>query len=125
MKFWLTDHVKKRYIERVVNGVNNFENLNVSILKHISTGKDITNKVYDECPRYILFLYEKYKQLGITIMLANDVLFITKKRKGTYDLYDVLTCYPYTGDYLRTFKTSVLPREIIFMKIKEIKRKLK
>lgn len=124
MKFWLTNHVKKRYIERVLNGLNNFENLNITILKHVSSGKDITNKVYDDCPRYILYLYEKYKQLGITIMLAGDVLYITKKRKGTYDLYDVLTCYPYTGDYLRTFKSTVLSRDMIFMKIKEIKKTL-
>lgn len=125
MKFWLTDHSKKRYIERINNGLNNFENLNITILKKISGGKDITNKIYDDCPRYILYLYEKYNELGITIVLADNVLFITKKRKGTYDLYDVLTCYPYTKDHLKQFKNTALSREQIFLKIKELKRNLK
>lgn len=125
MKFWLTQHSKERYVERILNGLNNLDNLNVTILKQMSAGIDITNKVYDECPRYILFLYEKYKELGLTIIKSDNVLFICKKRKGTYDLYDVLTCYFDDGKFLRQFKNSALSREEIFLKIKMIKSKLK
>lgn len=125
MKFWLTQHSKERYLERILNGLNTSENLTITMLKHLNNGVDITNKVYDECPRYILYLYEKYKELGLTIVKAGNVLFITKKRKGTYDLYDVMTCYPYDdGKYLKQFKNTALSREQIFLKIKEIKRKL-
>lgn len=81
MKFWLTQHCKERYIERILNGLNTIDNLNISILKKIEAGKDITNKIYDECPRYILFLYEKYKELGITIIKSENILFITKKER--------------------------------------------
>jgi len=125
MKFWLTQHSKERYVERILNGLNNIDNLNVTILKQMSAGVDITNKVYDDCPRYILFLYEKYKQLGLTIIKSDNVLFICKKRKGTYDLYDVLTCYFDDGKFLRQFKNTALSREEIFLKIKMIKSKLK
>lgn len=125
MKFWLTNHSRERYVERILNGLNTIENINLHIVKHISSGKDITNKVYDECPRYILFLYEKYKELGITIMLSDNVLYICKKRKGTYNLYDVLTCYWYDDNYLKQYKNTALTREQIFLKIKEVKSKLK
>lgn len=124
MKFWLTKHSKDRYVERILNGLNTVDNLNVTILKQISAGIDITNKVYDECPRYILYLYEQYGELGLTIIKSGNVLFITKKRKGTYNLYDVVTCYLEDGNYLRQFKNTALSREMIFIKIKEIKRKL-
>lgn len=125
MKFWLTHHSKVRYVERILNGLNNVENLNITILKQISSGTDITAKVYDECPRYILYLYEEYGELGLKIIRSGNVLFITKKRKGTYDLYDVLTCYFEDGKYLKQFKNTALSRENIFIKIKEIKRNLK
>lgn len=125
MRFWLTHHCKIRYVERVLNGNNNMENLNVTILKDISAGTDITSKVYDETPRYILYLYEKYKELGITIIRNKNILFIARKRKGTYNLYDVLTCYVDDGNYLRQFKNTALSREEIFLKIKLTKTKLK
>jgi hypothetical protein len=120
----LTQHSKERYVERILNGLNTLDNLNVTILKQISAGVDITSKVYDDCPRYILFLYEKYRELGLKIIKSGNILFITKKRKGTYDLYDVVTCYLEDGNYLRQFKNTALSREMIFIKIKEIKRKL-
>lgn len=126
MKFWLTQHSKDRYVERILNGLNTADNLNVTILKQISSGVDITSKVYDDCPRYILYLYEKYKELGITIIKKDNVLFIARKRKGTYDLYDVITCYNYDeGRFLRQFKNTALTREEIFFKIKLIKSTLK
>lgn len=125
MKFWLTQHSKERYVERVLNGNNLVENLNIDILRQISAGIDITNKVYDECPRYILYLYEKYKELGLKIIRSNNIIFITKKRKGTFALYDVVTCYIDDGNHLSQFKNTALSRETIFIKIKELKRTLK
>lgn len=125
MKFWLTQHSKERYVERILNGLNNVNNINITILREMGAGVDITNKIYDDCPRYILFLYEKYKELGLTIIKSNNVLFICRKRKGTYDLYDVLTCYFDDGKFLRQFKNTALSREEIFLKIKVIKSKLK
>lgn len=124
MKFWLTQHSKERYIERVLNGQNSVNNINFHILDVLKTGRDITSQIYDECPRYILFLYEKYKALGITIIKSQNILFITKKRKGTYHLYDVLTCYYDTENHLRQFKNTVLTRDQIFLKIKQIKATL-
>lgn len=124
MKFWITQHSKDRFRERILNGQNTVDNLNVHMINILRTGTNITSQVYDECPRYILYLYEKYKELGIAIIRAQNILFITKKRKGTYNLYDVLTCYYNTDNYLRQFKNTALTRDQIFMKIKEIKRKL-
>jgi hypothetical protein len=124
MKFWLTQHSKERYKERILNGLNPFENLNVTILKQISAGADITNKIYDDCPRYVLFLYEKYKELGIKIVRFENILFITKKRKGTDNLFDVLTCYLEDGNYLKQFKNTTLSRQDIYLKIKILKGKL-
>lgn len=125
MRFWLTQHVQERYIERILNGLNTTDNLMSTIIRQVSSGQDITSKVYDECPRYILFLYEKYKELGLTIIKNKDILFITKKRKGAYSLYDVVTCYLEDGHYLSQFKNTTLSRENIYLRIKEIKRNLK
>jgi hypothetical protein len=124
MKFWITLHARERYTERILNGLNNSDNLIISILNQIDSGKDIINKIYDECPRYILYLYEKYHELGLKIIKSDNILFITKKRKGTNDLFDVLTCYYDDEKYLKSFKNTALSRENIFLKIKEIKRKL-
>lgn len=125
MKLWITQHSRERYIERILNGLNTSNDVNINILKQASSGKDITNKVYDECPRYILYLYEKYNELGLRIIKNESVIFITKKRKGTFGLYDILTCYYDNGKLFKQFKETALSRQDIFLKIKEIKRKLK
>ena len=87
--------------------------------------KDITNKVYDEIPRYILYLYEKYKSANYKILLADKVIFLCQKREGTNNLYDVITCYHENSNYLSQFKTTVLSRDEIYFKIKLIKNKIK
>lgn len=125
MKFNITHHASERYIERVRCGIHSTDtNLYTEILKDLSAGKDITNKVYDEAPRYILYLYEKYKQLGLTIIHSKSTLYICKKRQGTQNLYDVLTCYS-DHRYLEQFKNTVMSREEIFLKIKILKKQLK
>lgn len=91
MKFFITHHAGERYIERIRCGLNSANNnLFAEILTKLNTGKDITNKVFDEAPRYILYLYEKYKQLGLTIIQTDDIIFICKKRSGTQSLFDVI-----------------------------------
>lgn len=124
MKFFITKHAKQRYIERVNNGLHIDDNVIYTMLDKIKAGKDITTKIYDDIPRYILFLYEKYKELGQTIIKSDDIIFITKKREGANHLYDVITCY-IDNNYLSQFKNTSLRREEIFIKIKEAKKKAK
>lgn len=125
MKFFITHHAGERYVERIRGGINSTDtNLFSEMLKQLHEGKDITNKIYDEVPRYILYLYEKYQQLGLTIIQFQNTVYICKKRSGTQNLYDVLTCY---NDYrhLEQFRNTTLSREEIFLKIKLIKKKFK
>ncbi len=124
MKFFITKHCQQRYIERVNNGLNVDDNVLFTILNKVSAGKDITNKIYDEIPRFILYLYEKYGELGQTIIKSDNIIFITKKRVGTNNLFDAITCY-FDNNYLSQYKNTVLSREDIFIKIKEAKKKAK
>ena len=121
MKLIITNHCKERYVERINNG--EFIDI-VIILKLISSGKDITNKIYDEVPRYILYLYEKYGELGQRIILSSDIIFILRKKEGTFDTYIVLTCYK-NENHLSQFKNTSLSREEIFIRIKLAKSKNK
>ena len=125
MKFWITSHAISRYIERINNGLNIDNNVLLSMLKDVSSGKDITDKIYNEVPRYILYLHEKYKTCGQRIIKSGENLFIVIKREGTQNLYEVLTCFKNSDNFLEQFKTSKLTREDIFLKIKEIKKKNK
>jgi len=125
MNFFITHHAGERYVERIRGGLNSTEqNLFSEMLTKLRAGKDITSKIFDDAPRYILFLYEKYKQLGLTIIQSNDTLFICRKRPGTQNLFDVITCYN-DHRHLEQFKNTAMKREEIFLRIKEIKRKLK
>lgn len=125
MKFWITSHARQRYIERINNGLNVSDNVLISMLKDVSAGKDITDKIYDEIPRYILYLHEKYKTCGQRLIKSGDNIFIVIKRDGTQNLYEVLTCFKNNENFLRQFKNTALSREEIFLKIKEIKKKNK
>lgn len=124
-KFYITKHAIERYIERIRMSINT-SNTNIisEMLQCLKSGKDITNKVFDECPRYILYLYEKYNELGLSIIEQGQTIFICRKRKGTDNLYDVITCYN-SYKHLDQFKNTSMKREDIFIKIKEIKKKLK
>lgn len=125
MRFFITYHAADRFIERIRGGINSTNNnLFAEMLKELSIGKDITNKIYDEVPRYILYLYEKYKQLGLTIIHSNQTLYICRKRPGTQNLFDVITCYN-DHRHLEQFKNSAMKREEVFLKIKMIKKQLK
>ena len=123
MGFWITNHCRARYIERVNNGLNKDDNVNITILNKLGKAKDITNEVYDKVPRYILYLYETHGKLGQKILESEGVIFILIKREGTDGFYEVLTCYV-KHKFLEQFSNTVLTREEIFLKIKEFKKKL-
>lgn len=125
--FYLSKHCIERYIERVNNGLSvKDENIIFAIRDRLNAGTDITTKVFEEVPRYILFLYEKYKSAGITLMQSKekDVIFVCQKRPGTVNLYDAITCYS-SYKHLDKYKNTALSRSEIFIKIKEAKKKLK
>lgn len=123
-KYFITRHCQDRYLERVRNDQNTSPNLLLEILKTIYAGKDITNKVRVEVPRFILYLYEKYKSAGFKIVTNENIIFITQKRKGSTNLFDVITCYYDTGKFLEQYKNTALTRQEIFSKISAIKKTL-
>ena len=120
MKLIVSKHCKERYKERISGEYTDI----ITILKQISNGIDITNKIYDEVPRYILYLYEKYGELGQKIILSNNIIFILKKNENSPDLFHVITCYK-NENHLEQFKNSSLSRSEIFYKISIIKKKLR
>ena len=123
-KYILTHHVKDRYLERVKNGLNVSNNLLFEILDEIKLAKDVTNEVFDKIPRFILYLYEKYKTANMKILKKDNVYYICKKRIGTENLFDIVTCY-YGEDKFKMFSNSILTRQQIFEKISKIKKQLK
>lgn len=124
-KYYISRHCQERYTERIRMGSNIQEtSLLTEMINSLKTGKDITQKIYDDVPRYILYLYEKYKQLGITIIESDGVIYIARKRTGTLNLYDVVTCYS-AYRHLEQFKNTDMKRQDIFIRIKQIKTKLK
>lgn len=121
MQLSITTHCKERYVERV-NGGNPVDI--VTILQKISAGKDITNKVLDDAPRYILYLYERYEECGLTVIKNDDIIFILKRKEGTYNTFSVLTCYK-DVNFLEQFKNTSMPRAEIYIKIRLKKAELK
>lgn len=120
MKFFITSHLKTRYIERVLN--NNDESIDVlkKILNDCYSAKNISSQVSNDNPRWLLYLMEKYKKRGIQILKKDELYFIAYKREGTIDLFDVVTCY-YGDETYNTFKQSKMKRADIFLKIKMLK----
>lgn len=117
MSFYITNHCKERYAQRIGELRDIKE-----VLKQVYDGKDITNEVFDKYPRYILYLYERYGNCNMKIIKYNDVVFITRKHSGTLNKYDVVTCYLY-GNFDK-FGDTVLSRQEIFIRIKLMKAKL-
>lgn len=122
MNFHITNHCKDRYLERVLNGKNICNNMLFRILSDLNTSSNITSKISVECPRFILYLKEKYgNKRGYTLLKKDHTLFILTKRKGTEQLYDVVTCY-IENDILKQFKT-VLSKQEVNLKLSLIKNK--
>lgn len=123
MKVQITNHAKQRYRERMLNGSHDI-NILPLMLKQIREGKDITENIYDKIPRYILYLYEKYGELGQRIVRNGDEIFILKQPDKSIECVYVLTCIK-NENYLSNFENTSLSRAEIFLKIKQIKSKLK
>lgn len=122
MKFYITKHCRERYIERVLSGNNTKDNILLSILAELKSGTNITSKISEEYPRLILYLKERYENKGFNFIKKDHTLYVLVKRKGTQDLYDVITCY-IEGPQLEMFKNTVLSNEEIHLKLKLLKSK--
>lgn len=124
MKYNITKHCSQRYVERVLGGIKTSDNLYVSILKDLSGGKNVTSKMSEDHPRYILYIKERYGiEKGCNFIKNDNTIFILKKRKNTDDLYDVLTCYIETPDTYTTFDNSVMSKHEIYYKLSKLKKK--
>jgi len=123
MKFNITKHCSDRYVQRVLAGSNVINNLYVQILKDLSSGTNITSKISEKHPRYLLYVKERYgSDKGYTFIKKGDLIFLLTKRKNTNDLYDVLTCYIETIDTYKRFDDSVLTKEEIYYKLSTLKK---
>ena len=117
MKFYITKHCKERYRERILGNTGVVDNLTITILKDLNSGKNITSKLSTELPRFILYIKQQYgSDKGYNIIQKDHTFFILTKRKGTENLYDVLTCYIEFKTY-KKFKHTVLTNEEIHFKL--------
>lgn len=121
MKFYITKHCKDRYRERVLGNSGNCDNLILTILNDLNTGKNITSKLSIELPRFILYMKEQYgSDKGYNIIQNNHTFFILTKRKNTKNLYDVLTCYIEFNTF-KKFSNTCLTNEEIHLKLAKLK----
>ena len=121
MKFYVTKHCKDRYRERVLGNTGSCNNLILTILNDLNTGKNITSKLSTELPRFILYMKEQYgSDKGYNIIQKDHIFFILTKRKSTENLYDVLTCY-IEFDTFRKFSNTCLTNEEIHLKLANLK----
>lgn len=118
MKFNITKHCRERYIERVLNNTGVCDNLLITILTDLKSGKNITSKLSEKLPRFILYLKQQYgSDKGYTIIQKDYTFFILTKRKNTVELYDVITCY-IEFDTFKKFSNTVLTNSEIYLKLK-------
>lgn len=121
MNFFITKHCKDRYKERVL-GNNHVPDILMNILKELRNGTNVTSKFSEEYPRFILYLKERYTDKNYNFIKFNSTIYILTKRKGTSDLYDVLTCYT-EGPQLTSFKNTSLNKTDIYIRLKLLKNK--
>ena len=119
MKFFITQHCKERYLERVFGGLNTSNHLLKTILNDLYIGKNITSEISEKHIRFLLYVKEKYGNKGYNFIKNNNTIFITTKRKGTIDLYDVLTCYDMHNCFTQ-FDNSIMNKSEIYLKLKTI-----
>lgn len=122
MNFFITKHCKNRYRERVLNGSNSVSDVLICILKELRTGTNVTSKFSQEYPRFILYLKERYSDKNYNFIKYGHTIYVTTKRKGTLELYDVLTCY-IEGNQLESFKNTSLNKTDIYIRLKLLKNK--
>lgn len=118
MKYYITKHCRDRYIERI----STLDNI-TDVLNDIYKGSDITNSLFDKYPRYILYLYERYNSCNVKIIQNGNNTYIARKRVGTINIYDVVTCYKDSN--FDSFGNTSLNRQEIFIRISILKKKLK
>ena len=117
MKFYITKHCKERYRERILGNTGVVDNLTITILKDLNSGKNITSKLSTELPRFILYIKQQYgSDKGYNIIQKDHTFFILTKRKGTENLYDVLTCYIEFDTY-KKFNNTVLTKQEVNLKL--------
>lgn len=120
MRFYITQHCKDRYLERVMGCRNTSSHLLTTILKDLNVAKNITSQISTEVPRFILYLKQQYgSDKGYNIFKKDHTIFIVTKRKGTIDLYDVVTCY-IDVDSISKFKHTVLTNQEIHLRLATI-----
>lgn len=118
MKFNITEHCAKRYKERILGNCNTSINLFKTILNDLNTGKNISSRLSEILPRFILYLKERYgSDKGYNIIQKGHTFFILSKRKNTADLYDVVTCYV-EFDTFRKFSNTALTNDEIYLKLR-------
>lgn len=117
MKYYITKHCKDRYLQRVLNGNNVKENLLSSILDDLKSGKLITSEISNKYPRFVLYLKETYgSDKGYNFIQKDNTIFVLCKRKGTEELYDVVTCYIESGVF-ESFNNTVLTDKEIYNRL--------
>jgi hypothetical protein len=117
MNFYITQHCKDRYLERVMGGKNTSNNLLMTIFKDLKAAKNITSQISTEVPRFILYLKQRYgTDKGYNIFRLDNIIFIATKRKRTKNLYDVVTCY-IDIDSINKFKNTILTNKDIHLKL--------
>lgn len=125
MRWDISKHARDRYLERVPVSMHTNQNTNISILESLRSSKDVTNKIFNEVPRYILYLYERYNELGLLIMRSSDgIIYLCRKKEGTFNTMSIVTCFM-EDRYLDNFRNSAMSRQDVFFKISCIKKKLK
>lgn len=122
MRFYVSQHCKKRYFERVLANSNSCNNLLFQILNDLNSAKNITSFLADNYPRFVLYVKERYgKDIGFNFLKKDHTIFVATKRKGTIDLYDVLTCY-IEDKTLEKFANTALSKEEIYFKLSTLKK---
>jgi hypothetical protein len=122
MKFNITRHCKNRYIERVLGGLNNSPNIFLEILNMLNSATNITSKLSEENPRFILYLKERYGiDKGYNFLKKDNVIFVLSKHKGTKNLYEVITCY-IKHKHIDKFKNTILSNDEIHLRLRQLKK---
>lgn len=116
----ITKHCLKRYIERVLGGLNNSPNIYLEILMMLKTGVNVTSKLSEKHTRFILYVKDRYGKRGYNFIKKDHTLFILSKRKGTEKIYDVITCYTEDENTYKIFDNSALSKNEIYFKLSEL-----
>lgn len=124
MRYYISKHCQNRYLERVLSNVVSSSNpLIHQIFGDLNTAQNITSQIADNYPRFVLYVKERYgKDIGFNFLKKGHTLFVLTKRKGTVDLYDVITCY-IESHMLTKFAKTALSKDEIYTRLSNLKHK--